>query len=149
MGQGARVKRLAAVQDRLQLLHGLGVSRHGAGVALGPHAGHVLLRAGLDPDGVEVRQQRRVGVGFGDDAAGHGEDHRVMGRDDAVDRLRLEGAVAFLAVERDDLGDGHARMVLDLAVEFDEGKVKRLAGHGPQGRLARPAQADQANALGA
>src|SRR5262249_23137413 len=43
------VERLAAAQDRYQVLHGSRAVRHRAHVALRHHAAHVLIRVGLDP----------------------------------------------------------------------------------------------------
>ena len=68
-------------------------------------------------------------------------------RHDALQRLTLQPAIAFLAVERHDVGDGHAALLLDVAIEFDERKRQRGAEPAPERRFAGAAQTDQADTL--
>ena len=76
-GFGARIIGAARFQDRHQISHGLAILRHRAKITLRHDPAHVLLRPRLDPDGVGVAKQQRVGFRIGDDAAGRG-DHRGL-----------------------------------------------------------------------
>jgi len=66
---GARVKRLAGLEDRPQFLHGGAVVAHRSKIALLTHPSHVLFRFRLHPYRKEGREYEFEGERFGDDAA--------------------------------------------------------------------------------
>jgi hypothetical protein len=80
-------------QDAVQVFHRLLVAGHGAHVTLRRHAGHVVGRVGLQPDGVAVRQQQ-VEVGrIRHQAAGRGDHHLGVDLDRLFQRAALVAAV--------------------------------------------------------
>ncbi len=66
-----------------------------------------------------------------------------IGLDRVLERAPLVAAIGVLPVEPEDLADGAAGELLDLAAELDERKVEILRQHAPERRFARAAQADQ------
>ena len=103
----------------------------------------MLFRFRLQPDRVEVPQKEIERIWLRDDPARYGQDDAVVGRRDAFDGLALEPPVAFLAVERHQFVDRHARRGFDLGVELHERDVARRRREPTKRRLAGPAQADQ------
>src|SRR5262249_3607546 len=59
----------------------------------------------------------------------------------------LVAAEGGLAVELEDLAELQPRILLDLAVELDEGNAELCGEPAPQGRLAGAAQADEGDAV--
>jgi hypothetical protein len=80
----------------------------------------VLLRLGLQPDGVERRQHQIEGQGLGDDAAAGRQHHQFPARQQLPERGLLHAAETLLAVQGDDLGHRQPVLSLDLLVELDK-----------------------------
>ena len=106
----------------------------------------MLFRLGLQPDRVERRQDQIEGQRLRDDAAAGRQHHQLLAREQLRQRGLLHAAKAFLAVQRDDLGDREPVLRLDLLVELDKAPADLLRQHPPERGLAGAAQADQRDA---
>ena len=153
-GLGAGIVGAARLEDRHQIGHrclrtGLAVLRHRPEIALRHHAAHMIFGPRLDPNGVGAAQQQRVGLGIRDDAAGGGDDRGLMRGDDTIERAALLAAERSGAGHLDQVGNAGAVILLDDAIELDEGPAEMLREHPPERRLAGAAQPDQRNAPGA
>ena len=133
-------------QNGAQLGHRRAVVRHRAQVALAAHPRHVLFRLGLQPDGVERRQDQVEGQRLGDDAAAGRQHHQFLARQQLPERGLLHAAKTFLAVERDDLGDRQSVLLLDLLVQLDKAPADLFREQFAERGFAGAAQADQGDA---
>src|SRR5882724_2733273 len=124
-------------------MHGLAIMSHGAAVALGEDAGHMLFRLGAERNGEALAEQSVVAGGIGDDAAASGEYEAGILSQHGFQCLAFHAAITARAVEVKDNGEGEARISFDLLVEFDEGDAKDLSEKAAERGLAGAAQADQ------
>ena len=81
------------------------------------------------------------------DRAAARRDDGVPAPCNALDHLVLSRAEVRLPLLREHVGDGHARLALDLLVEVEEGGTELLCEHAARARLARPHEADQHDVL--
>ena len=98
---------------------------------------------------MRAAQQQRVGLGVRDDAAGSGDDGRLVLGDHALQRAALVPAEGRRAGHLDQIGNAGAVILLDAPIELDEGPTEMLRQHPAERRLAGAAQADERNAPGA
>ena len=63
------IKGFPAPKDAAKIAHGLAIMRHGAAIALGKHASHVLFGFGTEPDGEALAEEAIISTGIGNDAA--------------------------------------------------------------------------------
>ena len=91
-------------------------------------------------------QQQRIGFGIGDDAAGGGDDCRLVLGEEPLQRAALVTAERRGARHFDEVGDAGAVILRDAAVELDERPAEMLRQHAPERGLAGATQADESNA---
>ena len=70
-----------------------------------------------------------------------------MGGDNAVQRVRLKLAVAFLTIKRHDFIKWHATNGFYFPVKFDKWQIQPRSDGATQCRLARTAQSDKTDPL--
>jgi len=99
------VERLAAREQRAQLVHRARPARHRPAIALREHALVVLLGARLEPDRAATRAQAREGLGARDDRATGGEHEPLPLGQDRLECFGLEPVEVRFALEREDLGE--------------------------------------------
>src|SRR5262245_38143357 len=144
---GLGVKRLAAAQNGDEILHRARAVGHRAHVALRHHAFHVLFRRGLHPDREAGREQKLERTRLGDDAARRRDHEAFVPAQHVVERLALGAPEGLLAEHVENLAQGGAAALLDLAVKLDEGQAEPLRGELAERRFAAAAQADQRDAV--
>ena len=87
---------------------------------------------------------QKVVSGAAVDEATAGREHCVaLGRDESRQHLVLETSIVALAVEREDLVEPEARLLLDELVELDERAAERGGELGADRALSRAPQADE------
>ncbi|PAV92941.1 hypothetical protein WR25_04462 [Diploscapter pachys] len=125
----------------------LGIDRVADRGELGQHRARVLAaqqRPGVAPAdalGEHVRDQSpRLGI---DEGAAAGRDHLWRAVDQPGDDAAFAVTEIGLAEAFEDLGDGHARRLLDRVVGVDEGQPQAGGKAAPHGRLADPHQPDE------
>src|SRR5262249_55262927 len=106
----------------------------------------MVLRFGAHPHREAGCEQKLKRARLGDDAAAGCDDETLMPAQHLVEGLALGAAESLLAEHVEDLAQGGAAALLDLAVELDEGHVEALGEEPPKRRLAAAAQADQRDA---
>ena len=146
-GFGLGVKRLAALEDGDQVLHGAGAVGHRPHVALLHDPAHMVFRLRAHPDG-EARRQQKFHACPGSVTI---EPLVAMTKcavlaQHVLQRLALGAPEGLLAEHVEDLAQGRAAAPLDLAVELDEGHVELLRQQTAEGGLAAAAQADERDA---
>ncbi len=135
------------MQDAAQVVHGLGVGGHGAGVALGQHAGHVVFGGGLQPQGEAVAQQILEVVGVRHQPAGGGDDGFGLGTHRLFQGPALVTAVGQGAIQRVNFTGAAASQGFHPLGDFNEGPTQGLGQQAPQAGLARAAQANEGDVV--
>jgi hypothetical protein len=82
---GFPVQRVAHGEDALQIVHGVGVTGHGAQIALCQDACHVFFGTGFEPDGAAAAQQQIEGLVVRNRAAAEREDDALVLIDQAFE----------------------------------------------------------------
>jgi hypothetical protein len=117
------IKGFPAPKDAAKIAHGLAIVRHGAAIALGKHASHVLFGFGTEPDGEAFAEESIIGTGIGNDAAAGGKHEPGMVGENGFESFALHAAEAAGTVKVEDDREGEAGTALNLFVEFDERKA--------------------------
>ena len=91
-------------------------------------------------------QKQRVGFGVRDDAAGGRDHRRIVLVDDAFEAGALVAAEGREPGHLDQIGNARAVVLLDQAVELDEGAGELIGKTPSQRRLAGAAQPDERDA---
>ena len=117
------VKGFPAPKDAAKIAHGLAIMRHGAAIALGKHALHVLFGFGTEPDGEALTEEAIISTGIGNDAAAGGEHEPGMLGENGFERFALHAAEAAGTVKVEDDRQSEPGTALNLFVEFDERKA--------------------------
>src|SRR5215813_13587984 len=148
-GVGLAVKGFTTVENAPEIAHGLAALCDRATITLLEHAGHVVFGCGAKPDGEAGTQQAIVVPWIGDEAAAGGQHETAVAFENAIERGALQAAIAGLAVEIKDDGQGQAGVPLDLAVELDERAPQALSQQRSERRLACSAQTGKGDARAA
>ena len=140
---GAGIIGAARIENGDQIRHRRAVVRHRTQVPLLHHPAHVLIGAGLHPDGVTAVQQQPVGFGVRDNPAGGGDDGGLMSVQNALEAGALIAPEGRKSCHLDQIGETGAIFELDDAIKLNEGAIERLRQSAAQRRFAGAAQADQ------
>jgi len=96
------IKGFPAPKDAAKIAHGLAIMRHGAAIALGKHASHVLFGFGTEPDGEALAEEAIIRTGIGDNAAAGGEHEPGMLSENGFESFALHAAEAAGAIKVED-----------------------------------------------
>src|SRR6266496_2071620 len=141
------IERLAARQNRNEIVHGPIVVGHWAQVALLDDAPHMFLGIGLEPHGPAARGQQLERARLGDKAAAGRQHEARLALQHRFERGALVAAKHLLAEQLEQLAQADPALSLDLAVELDERHAQVRREPAAQRGLPRSAQTNQRNPL--
>src|SRR5207249_193619 len=114
------VERLPSLEYPPQVFHCLIVPRDSTKIPLLKHARHVLLRLGLNPNRVAMREEVVKGFFFRNHSSTHRQNRAFVLTEHFRQGALLDCSIPGLSIERKYFSERHSRLLLDFAIQLDE-----------------------------